>query len=119
LIYPKELLPEEQEEAARMLETVGKLAQQLLDELAGQLRAKEIKNPLGYLRGLIAKTKGGKFSAAAGIKIGESQKQKARTRASIKASEEKQQQRINQELSRQRMAELKRSVGLGSNQQLG
>lgn len=89
LIYPKELLPDEQEEAARMLKAVNGQAQQLLDELAGQLKAKEIKNPLGYLRGLIAKAKEGRFSATAGIKVRESRKQRARIEASIKASEER------------------------------
>jgi hypothetical protein len=89
LIYPKELLPEEREEAVKILEEVGEQAQQLLDELAGQLKAKEIKNPLGYLRGLIAKAKEGKFSATAGIKVGEIRKQRARIEASIKASEER------------------------------
>lgn len=89
LIYPKELLPEEREGAARILEAVNGQAQQLLDELAGQLKAKEIKNPLGYLRGLIAKAKEGKFSATAGIKIGESRKRRASIEASIKASQER------------------------------
>jgi hypothetical protein len=72
-----------------MLEAVNGQAQQLLDELAGQLKAKEIKNPLGYLRGLIAKAREGKFSATAGIKVGEIRKQRARIEASIKASEER------------------------------
>jgi DnaA N-terminal domain len=75
LIYPKELLPDEQEKAARMLKAVNGQAQQLLDELAGQLKAKEIRNPLGYLRGLIAKARAGKFSATVGIKVGEIRKQ--------------------------------------------
>ena len=72
-----------------MLEEVGERAQQLLDELAGQLKAKEIKNPLGYLRGLIAKTTEGKFSATAGIKVREIRRQRARIEASLKASEER------------------------------
>ena len=89
MIYPKELPPEERVKAARMLEVVNGQAQQLLDELAGQLKAKEIKNPLGYLRGLIIKAKEGKFSATVGIKVGESRKQRARIEASLKASEER------------------------------
>jgi hypothetical protein len=89
LIYPKELLSEEREEAARILKAVNGQAQQLLDELAGQLKAKEIKNPLGYLHGLTAKAKEGKFSATAGIKVREIRKQRARIEASIKASEER------------------------------
>jgi hypothetical protein len=72
-----------------MLEAVNGQAQQLLDELAGQLKAKEIKNPLGYLRGLIANAKEGRFSAIAGIKVGEIRKQRTRIEASIKASEER------------------------------
>jgi hypothetical protein len=89
LIYPKELLPEEREGAAKMLEAVNGQAQQLLDELAGQLKAKEIKNPLGYLRGIIANAKEGRFSAIAGIKVGEIRKQRTRMEASIKASQER------------------------------
>jgi hypothetical protein len=89
LIYPKELLPEERKEAARMLEAVNGQAQELLDELAGQLKAKEIKNPLGYLRGITANAKEGRFSATAGIKVGEIRKQRARIEASIKASQER------------------------------
>jgi Helix-turn-helix domain len=89
LVYPKELTLGERKEVTRMLEAVNGQAQQLLDELAGQLKAKEIKNPLGYLRGLIAKAKEGKFSATAGIKVGEIRRQRARIEASIKASEER------------------------------
>ncbi len=57
--------------------------------------------------------------AKADIKVRGSRKRRVIAEAGLKASEEKQRQGINQELSRQRLAALKKSIRLSSNQQLG
>ena len=61
LIFPDQLLPQEREAARLLLRHCGEQAQALLDELAGRLQARHVRNPMAYLRGLVANAVAGRF----------------------------------------------------------
>jgi hypothetical protein len=68
LVYPPEIEPAF---AAVLLAIIAEpvLQQQVLDELAGQLRCGQIRNPYGYLKVLAEKAVNGQFIPNAGIRI--------------------------------------------------
>ena len=71
LVYPKDLLKEEQIQAKKLLQELAPaLAQQLLDEWAGIITAHAIHtSKLGCLRGLINRAKEGTFTPEKGISV--------------------------------------------------
>lgn len=107
-IYPHELLPEEQVEAAKMLaELETDLAQQVLDELAGQIQAKTVKCPLAYLRALVTNAKIGAFTATAAVRI---QEKRRRTRSGTKTSTVVKTMPTDREAGRQKLAAIRKRV---------
>jgi hypothetical protein len=64
LIFPMRLSASEKTEAARRVPGLEPaIAQEVLFELDGQMKRKEIQNPLGYLRALVASASSGTFRA--------------------------------------------------------
>ena len=68
LIYPKEILNEERDQATKLIRTLSPtLAQQILDEWAGIIVANAIRSSkLGCLRGLVNRAKEGNFTPEKG-----------------------------------------------------
>jgi len=71
LVYPKDLLKEEQIQAGKLLQELSSiLAQQILDEWAGIIAANAIHtSKLGCLRGLINRAKEGTFTPEKGVSV--------------------------------------------------
>ncbi len=71
IAWPHLLLPDERVIATRMLENakLTHLAQTLLDELAGQHAVLSIRQPLAYLRKLVAQAIDGSFLASAAPRV--------------------------------------------------
>ncbi len=71
IAWPNLLLTEERPIAIHLLEDVGAVAQQILDELAGQNALKPIQQPLAYLRKLAAQARAGIFVPSVAIRVAE------------------------------------------------
>lgn len=71
LIYPKEILKEEQVQAEQLIQALSPvLAQQVLDEWAGIIVANAIRSSkIGCLRGLVVRAKEGSFTPEKGLSI--------------------------------------------------
>jgi hypothetical protein len=70
LIFPRQLLPEEQAAARLLVERCGNEAQALLDELSGRLQANAVHtSPIAYLRGLIKRARAGTFLPELGLQV--------------------------------------------------
>lgn len=71
LIFPKQLQPQEKQQAERYVSGFSlQLAQELLDELAGRLNSQAIRgSPLGYLRTLCNRARAGAFTPEIGIRV--------------------------------------------------
>lgn len=93
LIFPEQLLPDEQVAAARLLRDCQGEAQALLDELAGRLKVRGVRrSPLAYLRALVARYVAGSFVPELGPRIAAQRSQReeeARQRGARAAAEER------------------------------
>lgn len=70
LVFPEQLLPEEQLAARALLQDCPTYAQALLDELAGRLKIRGVRSgPLTYLRGLVRRAAVGQFVPELGHRI--------------------------------------------------
>ncbi len=89
LSFPNSLSQKEVAAAKRKLDGLPNvLAQQLIDELAGQLQAKTIRgSPLAYLRGLINRAKAGEFTPEVGVAVAEARGRQQRTNAALKRAQ--------------------------------
>ncbi len=61
LLFPGGLLPAERDAMTRLLVQVPDAAQALLDELAGRLRTRGVRNAVAYLRALVRQANAGQF----------------------------------------------------------
>ena len=52
LIFPKQITPSQQKIIHRLLSGYPE-AQTILDELAGRMKVTEVKNPIGYVKGIL------------------------------------------------------------------
>jgi hypothetical protein len=115
IAWPHLLLPDERVIATRMLANarVMHLAQTLVDELAGQHAVLSIRQPLAYLRKLVAQAIDGSFVASAAPRVAaqraqyrqrvqEDQQQRSVAAATISTDEQREARRL--ELTRMRAA---------------
>lgn len=83
LIFPDDLLAEERREAARLVtELRHGLRQQVLDELAGLMKAGKVREvPLACLAGIVAKAKKGEFRPYRALRIAQARQERQRAEA--------------------------------------
>ena len=92
LIFPEQLLPDERAAARQLLRDCADQAQALLDELAGRLKARGVRSPLAYLRGLALRAARGRFVPELGLRIAAQRRQRhevARQRSARATDEER------------------------------
>lgn len=89
LEYPQGLSKLEQAAARDKLRSLSTdLAQQLLDELAGRMKAGAIRiAPLAYLRGLVTRARAGHFTPEAALQVAEKRKRRRQTEAALRQAE--------------------------------
>lgn len=89
LEYPPGLSETERAEARKKLRTLPTdLAQQLLDELAGRMKAGSIRiAPLAYLRGLITRAGAGDFMPEVALQIADNRQRRRRNEAVLRQAE--------------------------------
>jgi Helix-turn-helix domain len=87
--YPKELSEPERVEARRKLAALpDDLAQQLLDELAGRMKAGAVRvAPLAYLRGLIQRARAGDFTPEAALEVADARQRRRSVEAALRQAE--------------------------------
>jgi len=84
LVFSGSLLPAEQAMARTWLaELAPELRQLVLDEHAGMVRGREIRNPLGYLHTLVRVARAGRFMPTIAYRVAQS-RQKAEARAAAR-----------------------------------
>jgi hypothetical protein len=89
LCFPEGLSRTQQEALRKMLAGVQKeSAQQVLDELAGRMKATKVRNPIHYCAALVRRLKQGTFVADIGVRIAEERRrEQAPDRAQQRASD--------------------------------
>ncbi|HMW52251.1 MAG TPA: hypothetical protein PKD33_09215, partial [Rhodocyclaceae bacterium] len=84
LVFSGTLLPAEQAIAQQWLADLPPALRQLvLDEHAGMVRGREIRNPLGYLHTLVRVARAGRFMPTIAYRVAQS-RQKAEARAAAR-----------------------------------
>lgn len=53
LIFPKQIIPSQRRIIARLLSSRPEQAQTIVDELAGRMKATDVPNPIGYIKGIL------------------------------------------------------------------
>jgi hypothetical protein len=91
LIFPDGLLAAERNEAARLVtELLPVLRQQVLDELAGLMKAGKIREvPLACLAGIVAKAKEGAFRPYRALRIAQAREERRRAEAVLERARAK------------------------------
>jgi len=89
LEYPKGLSETERAEAAKKLQALpSDLAQQVLDELAGRMKAGSIRiAPLAYLRGLVERARTGKFTPDIALQVADGREHRRQVEAARRRAE--------------------------------
>ncbi len=89
LEYPPGLSETERAAARQKLRSLpADLAQQLLDELAGRMRAGSIRvSPLAYLRGLVTRAGAGNFTPEVALQIADNRQRRRRNKAVLRHAE--------------------------------
>jgi len=89
LEYPKGLSEIERAEARKKLANLpADLAQQLLDELAGRMKAGSIRiTPLTYLRGLVRRAGAGDFTPEVALQVADRRKRRRQNEAVLRQAE--------------------------------
>jgi len=89
LSFSKSLSPNELVAAKQQLDGLPNVrAQQLIDELAGQLQAKTIRgSPLAYLRGLVNRAKAGEFTPEVGVAVADARERPHRTNTALELAQ--------------------------------
>lgn len=90
LIFSGSLLPSEQAAARTLLaELAPGLRQLVLDEHAGMVRGREIRNPLGYLHTLVRVARAGRFMPTIAYRVAQA-RQAAKAQAAAQAAVQRQ-----------------------------
>src|SRR5215831_4275985 len=80
LCFPKAFAEAQQRALRRELRSLNpNQAQQVLDELAGRMKASQVRNPIGYCAALVGRLQRGEFQPELGIKVAQ-QRQAERQR---------------------------------------
>lgn len=118
LVFSGTLLPAEQEIAHQWLADMPPaLRQLLLDEHAGMVRGREVRNPLGYLHTLIQAARAGRFVPTIAFRVAQ-----AREEAQARAEAQRQAREVLRQspdpaarlAAREHLARMRAQLGMGS-----
>lgn len=114
--YPKNINPGLHEAIGKALAGIdASTGQAIIDELSGQLSAKEIKNPLGYLRTIIKQARAGEFIPQRAVMVKAGREQQAELAKQIEAGKrevmEKAKKPVLQEKQRKQRGSLMVALG--------
>ena len=118
LVFSGTLLPAEQDIARQWLADLApSLRQLVLDEHAGMVRGREVRNPLGYLHTLIQAAKAGRFVPTIAFRVAQ-----ARQEAQARGEAQRQARAVLRQspdstarlAAREHLARMREQLGMGS-----